>query len=433
MTSRLSLQQGQFNLDSEAMSTCKKARAEATSIVSSDRLSNLPPEIKGNILSLLNVEEAVRTSTLSSTWRDAWTDMPVICLRDGNFTRTKFITLVDMVLSLHKGTIEEFYISVKRSYHDELARWMLMLSRRSPRSVVIKLNSGLEYRIPSCLFSMGNLMFLLMENCTIRLPLLFQGFKRLTHLSLKLFSSTDMDIKNLISFCPVLTDLRLVRFEGLRCLNIQAPKLEYLKVVGGFEDINLDAPNLEWAFLSLDPKAKAYQSVPIAHDTESYVRKSLGSLNDIKALAISGIFMKYLSKGCILTKFPAVFHRLEHICLVISFSDQRQVLTACSLLQNAPNLKKLDMWSHPSSTRDQDQASIQELTEQMQMDHLVTASVRCFQGLDCEIDFVAKLLSWSPALEEVEIEWKGEMDRSMVLTKLLALPRVSPRSKIIVT
>ncbi|XBI22839.1 hypothetical protein VPH35_063804 [Triticum aestivum] len=326
------------------MSTCKKARAEATSIVGSDRLSNLPPEIKGNILSLLNVEEAVRTSTLSSTWRDAWTDMPVICLRDGNFTRTKFITLVDMVLSLHKGTIEEFYISVKRSYHDELARWMLMLSRRSPRSVVIKLNSGLEYRIPSCLFSMGNLMFLLMENCTIRLPLLFQGFKRLTHLSLKLFSSTDMDIKNLISFCPVLTDLRLVRFEGIRCLNIQAPKLEYLKVLGGFEDINLDAPNLEWAFLSLDPKAKAYQSVPIAHDTESYVRKSLGSLNDIKALAISGIFMKYLSKGCILTKFPAVFHRLEHICLVISFSDQRQVLTACSLLQNAPNLKKLDMW-----------------------------------------------------------------------------------------
>ncbi|XP_044345835.1 uncharacterized protein [Triticum aestivum] len=331
----------------------------------------------GDILSHLNVEEAVRTSTLSSTWRDAWTDMPVICLRDGNFTRTKFITLVDMVLSLHKGTIEEFYISVKRSYHDELARWMLMLSRRSPRS--------------------------------------------------------DMDIKNLISFCPVLTDLRLVRFEGIRCLNIQAPKLEYLKVVGGFEDINLDAPNLEWAFLSLNPKAKAYQSVPIAHDMESYVRKSLGSLTDIKTLAISGIFMKYLSKGCILTKFPAVFHRLEHIYLVISFSDQRQVLTTCSLLQNAPNLKKLDMWSHPSSTRDQDQASIQELTEQMQMVHLVTASVKCSQGLDYEIDFVAKLLSWSPALEEVKIEWKGEMDRSMVLTKLLALPRVSPRAKIIVT
>uniref|UniRef100_A0A453GUC6 FBD domain-containing protein n=1 Tax=Aegilops tauschii subsp. strangulata TaxID=200361 RepID=A0A453GUC6_AEGTS len=164
-----------------------------------------------------------------------------------------------------------------------------------------------------------------------------------------------------------------------------------------------------------------------------YVKQSLGSLSVIETLTINGFFLKYLSKGCIHTKLPAVFTHLESVRIMICLWDQRQVLTACSLFQNAPNLKKLEMWSHPSSTRDQDQASIQELTEQMQMDHLVTASVRCFQGLDCEIDFVAKLLSWSPALEEVEIEWKGEMDRSMVLTKLLALPRVSPRSKIIVT
>jgi hypothetical protein len=91
------------------------------------------------------------------------------------------------------------------------------------------------------------------------------------------------------------------------------------------------------------------------------------------------------------------------------------------------------MQSYPSSIWDQDQASIQELTLQMQMDHLVTASVKWFRGLDYEVDFVAKLLSWAPALEEVKIEWEGETDRSMVLTKLLALPRVSPRAKIIVT
>uniref|UniRef100_A0A453GUF2 FBD domain-containing protein n=4 Tax=Aegilops tauschii TaxID=37682 RepID=A0A453GUF2_AEGTS len=85
------------------------------------------------------------------------------------------------------------------------------------------------------------------------------------------------------------------------------------------------------------------------------------------------------------------------------------------------------------STCDQDQASIQELTLQMQMNHLITVSVNDFRGVDHEVHFVAKLLSWAPALEEVRIEWKGEMDRSMVITKLLALPRVSPRAKIIVT
>ncbi|XP_044973539.1 F-box/FBD/LRR-repeat protein At1g13570-like isoform X1 [Hordeum vulgare subsp. vulgare] len=427
---------GQFNLDFETMSTCKKARAEATSIVSSDRLSSLPPEIKGDILSRLNVEEAVRTSILSTTWRDEWTDMPEISLCDGNFTRTKFITLVDMVLLLHKGIIEEFDISGNKSYHDEFGRWMLMLSRRSPKSVIIKLNSGPRYRIPSYLFSIDGLMSLELENCIISLPLVFQGFKSLTDLSLKNFYSTDMDIQTLISSCPDLTDLILTSVEGIDCLNIQAPKLEYLNVEGEFEDIKLDAPNLEVAIFSLDQKAKAYQSVPIAHDKEGYVKQLLESISDVKTLSVSGsLFLKYLIKGCILTKFPAMFHRLENIYLGICIWDQRQASAICSFFQNAPNLKMVELWSYPRITWEhyQDQAIIQELTLEMQMDHLVTANVKHFGGLDYEVDFVAKLLSWAPALEEVKLEWKGKIDRSMVLTKLLALPRVSPRAKIIIT
>ncbi|EMS54278.1 hypothetical protein TRIUR3_13181 [Triticum urartu] len=243
-----------------------------------------------------------------------------------------------------------------------------------------------------------------------RLAQVFQGFKRLTYLSLSIFSSTDRDIQNLISFCPELTDLRLTSFEGINCLNIQAPKLEYLCVVGDIEDINLDAPNLDEVILCLDQKAKSYQSVPLAPNKESYVKLSLESLSGIKKLGIIGTFMK----GCILTKLPAMFTRLEDIGFMINFEDERQVLTACSLLQNAPNLKKLLMWSDSSSAWDQDQASIQELTLQMQMDHLITASVKCFQGLDYEVEFVGKLLSCAPALEEMKIEWEAEMARSMV-------------------
>ncbi|KAF7040657.1 hypothetical protein CFC21_050550 [Triticum aestivum] len=428
---------GQFNPDSEAMSTCKKARAKSTSVVSSDRLSSLPPEIKGDILSRLNVEEAVRTSTLSSTWRDAWTNMPKIFLRDGNFARTKFVTLVDMVLSLHKGTVEKFDISGSKTYHDEFGRWMLMLSRRSPRSIIMELKSEPGYRIPSCLFSMGDLEFLHLQNCIISLPLVFQGFKRLTRLSLKSFSSTDMDIQNLISFCPVLSYLELASFEGINHLTVQAPKLKLLYVVGDVEDINFDAPNLEVAALFLDQKAIAHHSDPTALHKESYAKQLVGSLSDIKTLAITGFLLRYLSKGCILTKLPAVFARLENIYLAICFGDQRQFLAACSLFQNAPNLKKLDFWSQSLSTwdqdQDQDQASIPELTMQVQLDHLVTASVKGFRGVDCEVGFVEKLLNWAPALEEVKIEWQCKTECSMVLAKLLALPRVSPKAKVIVT
>ena len=281
--------QGGSNICCELNEYVQKGQGEATSVVSSDRLSSLPPEIKGDILSRLNAEEAVRTSTLSSTWRDAWANMPKISLRDGNFARTKFVTLVDMVLSLHKGTIEECHISGNKNYHDEFGRWMLMLSRRSPRSVIIKLNSGPRYRIPSCLFSIGDLESLDLENCIISL---FQGFKSLTDLSLENSSSRDMDIQTLISSCPVLTDLILTSVEGINCLNIQAPKLEYLCVVGDIEDINLDAPNLEVAALFLDQKAIAHHSDPTALQKESYAKQLVGSLSDIKTLAITGFLLR---------------------------------------------------------------------------------------------------------------------------------------------
>lgn len=88
----------------------------------------------------------------------------------------------------------------------------------------------------------------------------------------------------------------------------------------------------------------------------------------------------------------------------------------------------------PMSLWDQDQTSIADLT--LQMDHLVTVSVNDFLGLDYEVDFVGKLLSWAPVLEEVKINvdcTRAFSLGSKVLKKLLALPRVSDKAKIIVT
>jgi hypothetical protein len=272
------------------MSIRKEAKEEATCAVSSDRLSSLPLEMKVKIISRLTVEEAVRSSTLSSTWRKPWTEMPEVFLCDRKFSQTKFITLVDRVLSLHIGRIEEFAISGHKNYHDVFAKWMLMLSERSPSSIKIKLDAEPEYRIPSCIFFITGLEDLYLQNCIISLPREFQGFKNLSYLHLNDFSSTDSDIKKLICFCPVLTNLILSSFEGISCLNIQAPKLGYLYVEGDFEDIQLDAPDLEEASITLH-KDEAYQSVPVAHDAKNYLNQSLGSLSDIKTLDINGFFL----------------------------------------------------------------------------------------------------------------------------------------------
>uniref|UniRef100_A0A0E0I049 F-box domain-containing protein n=1 Tax=Oryza nivara TaxID=4536 RepID=A0A0E0I049_ORYNI len=416
------------------MGSSKKAKVKSRRAAKSDRLSSLPLEIKADILSRLNVQDAVRTNILSSAWRSTWTTIPEMLLCDCTYTSCqgsvtsappKFITLVDMVLSLHRGPLHGITILGSKNYHDVFGRWMHKLSMKSPNSVTIKLTSASRYRIPSCFFSISDLEHLDIKNCIISLPQMFKGFEWLTTLDLENFSSTDSDIDNLISCCPELSVLVLKSFEGISCLNIRAPELEILEVDGKFEDFHLDAPNLETANVTLH-KAQEYQSVPVVHCGKSYLKQALGSLSDIEKLVINGYFLTYLSKGCIMTKIPAVFDHLEMMLLEICFWDQREILTGRSF-----------PWDNdfgPMSLWDQDQTSIADLT--LQMDHLVTVSVNDFLGLDYEVDFVGKLLSWAPVLEEVKINvdcTRAFSLGSKVLKKLLALPRVSDKAKIIVT
>jgi hypothetical protein len=106
------------------MSTGKITKANFTMEVTSDRLTSLPEDLKCDIISRLNFQEVVRTSILSSTWRETWTTVPNILLCDRAFAQSKFITLVDKVLSLRKGPLLTFTISGKERYHDVFDGWM---------------------------------------------------------------------------------------------------------------------------------------------------------------------------------------------------------------------------------------------------------------------------------------------------------------------
>lgn len=263
----------------------------------SDRLSDLPKEIKGYILSNLNVEEAVRTSILSSAWTNAWTVMPRIFLSDSSFgsiSRFKFVTLVDMVLSLHEGKMVSFVIEGSKSYNDVFDRWMHMLSKKKPYCITIKLTSGPKYKIPSKVFFISVLKYMRLKNCIISLPRGFEGFECLAHLNLKTFSSTDSDISKLICSCPLLISLVLKYFKGLNCLNIRAQELEFLEVEGKFEELHLHVPNLEYAYLTLD-KTEVHQSVPLNDGRKSYLKRAFGSLTCIKSLGVSGSFLTVIT------------------------------------------------------------------------------------------------------------------------------------------
>ncbi|KAM0913711.1 hypothetical protein ACQ4PT_011990 [Festuca glaucescens] len=228
------------------MGSPKKSKVEPGC---SDRISSLPKEIKECILSNLKVQEAVRASILSSAWRNVWTTMPDILLYDWSFAspvsqttaRSKFITLVDLVLALHKGSLDTFILEANRSFHDVIDRWISMLSQKVPKAITIKFASGPKFKIPSSLFSISDLKNLRVKYCIITLPRKFEGFKRPSYPREEAYARNgawDQD-ETAIQKLPLdhLSMVTIYEFRGLDCevsfvrmLLSWAPALEELKI-----------------------------------------------------------------------------------------------------------------------------------------------------------------------------------------------------------
>ncbi|BAS79064.1 Os02g0536300 [Oryza sativa Japonica Group] len=203
---------------------------------------------------------------------------------------------------------------------------MHMLSRKKPSSITIEFSCGNYYKIPSCLFSISDLEYLRIERCIISLPRQFEGFKQLTVLNLKYFSSTDSDINNLISSCPRLNTLRLKYFKGINRLRIQAQAVQVLEVKGSFEDFHLHAPNLSNVYVTLN-KTK------VADRSKNYMMQAFVSLTGIEALVM---------KRCMVA-LPQTFEgfkRLSVLNLKYIYSTDADI---ANLISSCPWLKTLHL------------------------------------------------------------------------------------------
>ncbi|WVZ75136.1 hypothetical protein U9M48_023223, partial [Paspalum notatum var. saurae] len=430
----------------------KIARKIYSGFVSSDRISGLPEELRCKILSYLNAEEAVRASILSSIWKDMWMIMPQILLSDESslgctesspeIARFKFITLVDLTLARHKGTLDTISIELrKRNYDDdELGRWVDMLSEKKPLGIAIKLPKFTVHMIPSSLFLIGGLERLHLERCIIRLPPTFEGFQLLKVLKLEsFFSADDSDISKLISNSPLLGTLVLDDIFNTSFLNIRAEALHTLVVKGYFDYLHLHAPNLTHACFVAHNYFEDYESDPVQDGFEDYLEQAFGSLVRIKTLSVNYRFLMYLSKGNLLTKLPGALGHLTTITIEGCLQNRAELLAACALFQNAPMLRELEIWSqnligediifNENPRFDEDYSNIEAPT----LDRLVTIIFHDFMALECEIALLGSLLSWAPALEEVKIDVDKRMMGQCICKeteKLLALPRASTKAKI---
>lgn len=213
-----------------------------------DLISDLPQSIIESILTRLPIRDAVRTSFLSSKWRYRWATLThlvfdeecVTLSNDRALFEDKLINFITRALFLHQGPIHKFQLCCTSYLQScpEIDQWILFLSRKDIKELVLKLGESEWIRVPSCLFKCKKLVRLELFRCELDPPPTFKGFLCLKSLNLyQVFVASDA-IESLISSCPLLESLSLSYSDSLT-LNICAPNLKYLCLEGEFKDICL--------------------------------------------------------------------------------------------------------------------------------------------------------------------------------------------------
>ncbi|KAJ4801541.1 F-box/RNI/FBD-like domain protein [Rhynchospora pubera] len=147
--------------------------------LNSDFLSNMPSEIITKILVKLPIDEAVRTSILSSKWKYSWASIPDLVFR-GVIIESR----VDKVLLAHQGPILKFELDCQRTCEEAINRWLLILTQNDLKDLCFCFDSDVGCNVPSSLFSCHKLEHLELNICSIYAPQCFQGLKLLQTLKL---------------------------------------------------------------------------------------------------------------------------------------------------------------------------------------------------------------------------------------------------------
>ncbi|KAL7095353.1 hypothetical protein ACP275_10G018700 [Erythranthe tilingii] len=225
-----------------------------------DRISQLPDDILIDILSFLSINEAARTSVLSSRWINLWKHTPSLnfdalsALRNKiqessdwrNLLKTErrnYRRWVNSVLRSHKSTtLKEFIIrfDLNNSYKSSIAQWLDFAFARQVQT--LELDLGIY---SNCLFS-GEFLY---DRRSVGAPKsMVVGFKSLKSLTLRYIDMTGGDIECILHNCPLLEQLVVHGAERMSNLEVCGPSLvlKHLEIVNceDFISLKVSAPKL---------------------------------------------------------------------------------------------------------------------------------------------------------------------------------------------
>ncbi|CAN7005903.1 unnamed protein product [Brassica rapa subsp. trilocularis] len=444
---------------SERRVTCRRTRE--------DRISLLPDHLLCQILSDVPTKTAVVTSVLSTRWRTIWISTPVLDLHTHDFPNFyAFASFISRFLYFSKGSscLHKLKLDLRfgrpiRDISSEL-RNLEFVSRRylDPSYLITQwINNAVKVQHLDILF--------LHPRIVDMMPLSI--YTCVTLVSLKLYNvyANDAFLEKLISSCPVLEDLTVVRHGetdyNLDVLRVHSKSLKSLVVdLDGnsfkYSDedtgkaVVIDAPRLTYLSLEdyqstsfvinklgLSAKVNVNVSFDMDFDTEvidsskrSVVGTFITMLSTVRDMTLSGTTLQVISlylKHEPLPQFPYLvrFHAAFYN------SDLGKLP---NILQSCPNLKSLVL--------ELEEFKVNELLvlSSSSIPECLKSSLECVEirtpirGAVPEIELVNYFLENSAVLKKLKTCLsRGRMnEESNILMELLRLRRCSPSCEVVV-
>ncbi|KAJ4745623.1 F-box family protein [Rhynchospora pubera] len=395
-----------------------------------DRISDLPRDIKDNILVRLSLKEAVRTCCLSSNWRLAWSSIPEL-VYDKNFiskldasadernieSTKKMVKFVDKFLSLHDGLIRKFVIADVKPCSESLNVWMAVLFRKTVEKFKIT-SSDFDFskwKVPSTFWNLLCLRELVLERCIIEMPGSFEGFKHLRSLHLRIIEISEANLTKLIATSPLLENLVLFGYMHRMNVKVDAPMLKELHLTCiDFQHVFLRTPLLVKAVLGAEPNLWR----------QSNVIDLLNCLQNLEMLDLRWYSMRHLAYTLDL-EFSINFYHLKKLHIDMNVACKREAAVVRQLFHHAPNLQEL-------AVSQEYRASAYETEEWAQytiFKHLKFVKIiDYFKNHKSVLLFVAFLLASTPVLEE--LHFACQVKDPEFLEKLMQLKRASKKAQI---
>ncbi|PIA58180.1 hypothetical protein AQUCO_00500244v1 [Aquilegia coerulea] len=445
-----------------------------------DKISSLHDSIRLHILSFLPMEDAIRTTILSKSWRNVCSSLPILEFSEWAYEQKKckkkdmdaFKDIIDHTLMLHdESNIISFRLILSRApiSTPHINSWVSFALQHNVQHLTLYSVYRPIEQLPRSLFVCSSLRVLDLSNVPLKLPNSIQ-FPLLKSLML---SWVEFLADNLVSkllsccCCPVLESLVIVRCYQYHANThtISFSNLKYLKLfkneVVSRLKIILSIPNLQkFIYSGQEPPSLTYQTLASISDAKfvltslptnsnetgsdyfnNCASKILKGLRNVEKLTLGEFYIENLTRDRDLSTCLATSCYTLKTLELYMYATKNQVQAVTLLLRSYPNLETLNVFFSEEDCTSLNMLNMEEywqlkvVSMRDPLKHLKTVEIDLFKGSKNELLLLRSLLMSASMLEKMNVKLsrysRGNVEnRTKLSEKLLTFTKVSPHTTI---